>query len=122
VRISATGGVAADVAWRRYERLALWPTWAPQITRAEPAGATLTTGLRGRVYGPLGVHADFVVDEVGDREWRWTVTRGPLTVHLRHGVEPHGTGSRTWLEAAAPVLVPYAPLAWWAIRRLVTRP
>lgn len=124
LRLAASGAVAPGVVWERYAELDRWPAWAPHIVRAEPAGARLAAGLTGRVFGPLGLHVDFVVDEVGDRRWRWTVRRGPLVVRLAHGVEPAGSGSRTWLELAgpAPVVVGYAPLAWWSIRRLVTLP
>lgn len=124
VRLAAAGAVAPTVAWERYAELDRWATWAPHIVRVEPAGARLAAGLSGRVFGPLGVHADFVVDAVGDREWRWTVRRGPLVVRLAHGVQAAGAGTRTWLELAAPapVAVGYVPLGWWALHRLVTLP
>lgn len=124
LRLAASGPVPPAVAWERYARTELWPTWSPQIVRVEPAGARLATGLAGRVFGPLGVHVDFVVEAVGERDWAWTVRRGPLSVHLAHGVGPHGSGSRTWLvlTGPAPLVAGYVPLAKWALHRLVTRP
>ena len=125
VTLSATGPVPAAEAWRRYARLELWPTWSPQLRRAEPGGE-LTSGLTGRVYGPPGVHADFTVDRVDApaRSWAWTVRRGPLTVRLTHWIRATPTGSRTWLllDGPAPVVLGYAPVARWALHRLVTRP
>ena len=125
VTLSATGPVPAAEAWRRYARLELWPTWSPQLRRTEPGGV-LTPGLTGRVYGPLGVHADFTVDrvDVPARCWAWTVRRGPLTVRLTHGVRSTTAGSRTWLllDGPAPVVLGYAPLARYALHRLVTLP
>ncbi len=124
LRLAASGPVPPAVAWERFADLDRWASWAPHIVRAEPVGARLAAGLAGRVVGPLGLHADFVVDAVGDREWRWTVRRGPLVVRLAHGVRPAGRGSRSWLELAgpAPVVAGYAPLAWYALHRLVTLP
>jgi hypothetical protein len=124
LRLAASGGVSAAVAWERYARLELWPTWSPQLRRVDPPRAALAGGLTGQVYGPLGVRADFVVDHVGDREWKWTVRRGPLRVRLEHGVEGTACGSRTWLVLRGPavVVLGYAPVAKWALHRLVTLP
>ena len=124
LRLVASGGVSATVAWERYARLELWPTWSPQLRRVDPPRARLATGLTGRVHGPLGVSLDFVVEHVGERDWRWTVSRGPLRLRLEHGVEATATGSRTWLvlRGAAPVVLGYAPVARYALRRLVTLP
>lgn len=124
VRLVAAGAVPPPVVWARYAELDRWPAWAPHIVRAEPAGARLAPGLAGRVVGPLGLHVDYVVDEVARPRWRWTVRRGPLVVRLAHGVQAAGSGSRTWLELAgpAPVVLAYAPLARWALHRLVTLP
>lgn len=116
--------MSAAVAWERYARLELWPTWSPQLRRVDPPRARLATGLTGRVHGPLGVSANFVVGIVGEREWRWTLSRGPLRLRLEHGVEATATGSRTWLvlRGAPPVVLGYAPLARYALHRLVTLP
>ncbi len=77
----------------------------------------------GRVFGPLGVHLDFVVDAVDEatREWMWTVRRGPLRLVLTHGVIARGRGCETWLrvDGPLPVVAAYAPLARLALARLV---
>ncbi|GEA87930.1 SRPBCC family protein [Cellulomonas cellasea] len=126
--LRAHGGVDAATAWRRYDELALWPRWAPHLRRVDSDAATLTAGGRGRVRGPFGVTARFAVVAVDHdrRRWTWRVRSGPLAVVLEHGVDrgPDGAGSRTWLTMRGPypALLGYAPLAWWALHRLVSRP
>ena len=86
--------------------------------------ARLVAGVRGRVRGPLGVALPFVVDTVDEsaRRWSWTVSLGPVQLHLLHWVTegPDG-GSTTGLRVSgpAPLVVGYAPLAQLAIGRLV---
>jgi hypothetical protein len=126
VTLSASGAADVDTAWERYAVPQLWSQWAPQITRVDASGARLTPGLTGTVVGPLGVSANFHVDSVEEhaRRWAWTVSRGPLTVRLRHGVrERSGGGSTTWLaiDGPLPVALGYLPLAYLALRRLVSR-
>jgi hypothetical protein len=66
----------------------------------------------------------FVVDTVDEaaRRWSWTVSLGPVRLHLLHWVTegPDG-GSTTGLRVSgpAPLVVGYAPLAHLAIGRLV---
>jgi hypothetical protein len=126
---SARGRTSPDEAWERYARPALWPGWAPQI-RAVEGPDRLAAGERGRVHGLLGVEADFVVDSWDDhtRTWSWTVVgrlpygvRGP-TLHLVHGVEPAGAGSRAWLRVRGPSpwVVAYLGPARLALHRLVS--
>lgn len=116
--------MSAAVAWERYARLELWPTWSPQLRRVDPPKARLVAGLAGRVHGPLGVSLDFVVEHVGERDWRWMLSRGRLRLRLEHGVEATAAGSRTWLvlRGPAPLVLGYAPVAWYALHRLVTLP
>jgi hypothetical protein len=124
--VAAAGGQSAAVVWERYERLELWPTWSPYLLRVEPAGARLRAGLTGRVFGPLGVRAYFTVQSVEPalRRWAWAVRLGPIKVRLEHGVDEASPGSRTWLvlDGPSPVVLGYAPLARWALHRLVTLP
>ncbi|WP_205687389.1 SRPBCC family protein [Cellulomonas endophytica] len=127
VVLRARGPVDPATAWQRYDRVALWPAWSPHLLRVRCDHATLTAGARGRVHGPLGVTARFVVLAVDapGRRWTWRVTSGPLTVVLEHGVDAAaGGGARTWLrmEGPLPALLGYAPLAWWSLHRLVTLP
>jgi hypothetical protein len=61
------------------------------------------------------------------RLWRWRAGALGVHVELEHVVEPVLSvpgGSRTVLivSGPAPVVVPYLPLAWLALRRLVSRP
>jgi hypothetical protein len=124
--IAASGPQPAELAWERYARLELWPTWSPYLLRATPDGARLAPGLRGRVFGPAGVRVSYVVDSVDEpaRQWSWTVSAGPVRVALRHGVLASPSGTVTWLvlRGPAPVILAYAPLAEWSLHRLVTRP
>jgi hypothetical protein len=121
--IAASGPQPAAVAWERYARLELWPTWSPYLLRATPSPAVLRAGLRGQVFGPAGVRVSYVVDAVDEpaRQWSWTVSAGPLRVALRHGVDATASGSVTWLvlRGPAPVILAYAPLAGWSLHRLV---
>jgi hypothetical protein len=84
----------------------------------------LVAGVRGRVRGPVGVSLPFVVDAVDEaaRQWAWTVSVGPVRLHLLHWVaEAPAGGSTTGLriDGPAPLVVGYAPLARLAIGRLV---
>jgi Polyketide cyclase / dehydrase and lipid transport len=122
--LHATGPEAPAEVWERYAVPARWPEWAPQITGVELPVARLTAGVRGRVRGPLRVTLPFVVETVDEtaRRWSWTVSLGPVRLHLLHWVSegPDG-GSTTGLRVTgpAPLVVGYAPLAHLAIGRLV---
>lgn len=122
--LHATGPAAPDEVWERYAVPARWQQWAPQITGVELPAARLASGLRGRVHAPLGVTLPFVVDTVAEaaRQWSWTVSAGPVRLHLLHwvGEGPDG-GSTTGLRITGPPLLVagYAPLAQLAIGRLV---
>jgi hypothetical protein len=75
----------------------------------------------------VGVSIDFTVLTVdaAARRWAWAVRRGPLKLHLEHGVDPTpGGGSRTSLtvRGPAPVVIGYAPVARFALHRLVSLP
>jgi hypothetical protein len=122
--LHATGPEAPVEVWERYAVPARWPEWAPQITGVELSVARLAAGVWGRVRGPLGVTLPFVVETVDEaaRRWSWTVSLGPVRLHLLHWVSegPDG-GSTTGLRVTgpAPLVVGYAPLAHLAIGRLV---
>ena len=123
--LHAAGSAGPDEAWDRYARPARWTQWAPQITRVDTAAERIAAGVTGRVVGPAGVSVDFVVDEVDEvaRTWAWTVRRLVVTLHLRHSVTAAGDGSATALivRGPLPVVVAYAPIARYALGRLVRR-
>ncbi|ROP45874.1 SRPBCC family protein [Pseudokineococcus lusitanus] len=128
LRVAARGGATPDLAWERYARPALWPTWSPQITGVELPDR-LTTGARGVVHGVGGLRLDVVVLDVDEatRTWAWEVTlarpRVPgVRMRLDHAVLPgRAGGARTTLALTgpAPVVTAYAPAAWVALRGLV---
>ena len=126
--LHATGPAAPEEVWERYAVLARWSSWAPQITGVDlsgPSDGRLRAGLRGRVRGPLGIAVPFVVTDVdeGTRRWSWTVSAGPLRLALRHWVSPGPDGGTTTglrIRGPAPALAGYAPLASWALHRLVS--
>jgi hypothetical protein len=152
--IHASGEVPARVAWERYERLDLWPTWSPQLRKVstdldpvtgmdddsddsnaddedEPdrrpqSRQRLSPGLSGRVHGPGGLWAQFAVLTVDApaMSWSWQVRRGPLVLQLHHRITGTPTGSRTSLTllGPGPVILGYAPVAWYALHRLVSLP
>jgi hypothetical protein len=128
--IAVSGQQPPDEVWDRYVRPARWPQWSPQITAVDYAPRRLVPGTKGLVRGPLRVSLPFEVLAVDEsdparRTWRWRA--GVLGVHveLEHVVEPdpgRPGGSRTVLvlSGPAPVVVPYLPLAWLALHRLVS--
>lgn len=123
LRIGAVGPLAPDEVWRRYTTPGLWAGWAPQIRGVDHPAGRIGPGGRGAVLGPLALRVPFVVEELDDEAMRWTWTPGvgPVRVRMRHGVDPDRRGSRAWVEIdALPLLVlPYAPIARLALRRLV---
>ena len=123
--LAATGPATPELVWERYVRPARWSEWSPQIRRVDCVDDELRAGSTGRVHGPFGVAVDFTVvalDPVA-RTWSWQVRvlLVGVRMHLEHGVEDDELGARTWLRlhGPAPVLLAYAPLARWALHRLV---
>lgn len=119
IGIRVPGRAPADVVWERYAQVDRWPQWAPQITAVEAASDRLAPAMTGRVRGPLGVRASFVVTAVDDhaRTWAWTAWSGPVKVHLTHGVEPDGS-TWLWVRGPALVVVLYLPVARIALHFL----
>lgn len=124
---SARGPLPAREVWERYADPHRWPSWAPQIRRVETAAARIAPGVTGTVVGPLGVRVRFTITEVDEaaRTWSWDVTPAvppvPLRLHLRHGVEPEGSGTRTRLTIRGPALVvaAYLPFTRLVLELLV---
>ncbi|GAA2739963.1 hypothetical protein GCM10009868_00200 [Terrabacter aerolatus] len=121
--ITVTGDADPAVAWSRYENLALWTTWSPQIQEVIAATPRISPGLNGLVVGPLGVRVPFEVLTVDAdaMQWSWHVRFGPVHATLDHAVRPAPGGCSTELVIDAPafVAVGYRPLATLALRRLV---
>lgn len=130
--VTAHGPAHPEDAWQRYVVPALWPVWAPQIRAVRLAPASPGTlddpvvpDVRGSVLGPPPLRVSFrvlAVDADAHR-WAWRVGVGPLAVTLEHGVNPGpgGVGSTAWarIRLPRPLAAPYAPVARWALRRLV---
>ena len=98
-------------------------------TRLDRESDGVWRGTMGDPYwnmvGPFGgLVAVFRIDTVDHdaHTWSWSVRSGPLRLALDHGVHADGDGSRAWLVTHAlwPVAAGYAPLARWALQRLVT--
>jgi Polyketide cyclase / dehydrase and lipid transport len=125
ITLRAQGTAPAELAWERYAQPALWRTWSPQITGVDIPVVRIAAGVRGMVVGPLGVRVPFEIDDVDEpgRHWTWHVPLGPVIIRLVHWVEPAGAGSRTGLEmhGPLPLLLGYAPLARFALGRLVRK-
>jgi hypothetical protein len=121
--ITATGRADPATVWRRYEQLALWSTWSPQVHEVIAAAPRIAPGVNGLVVGPLGLRVPFEVLAVDDEamEWSWHVRFGLVHATLDHVVRPAPGGSETELVVDGPavVVVTYRPLAAIALRRLV---
>lgn len=129
--VAAEGEASVEEVWRRYRRVDLWASWAPQIrsvaTDAEGAegaeGPVVAPGLRGTVHGPLVVRVPFRILAVDEerRRWSWRVGVGRVGVVMEHGVDTSPLGSRAWVRIHLPAALAagYAPLAHLALRRLV---
>jgi len=75
------------------------------------------------VLGGLRVPFTITAVDPHERTWSWVARLGPVPLTLDHEVHAHRRGSSTALtmEGPAPVILGYAPLAWVALRRLVSR-
>ena len=124
LRLSADGALDPDAVWSRYTEPTRWSSWAPHLRAVDYPHRVIEPGTTGRVTGVGGVVAVFRVEAVDHeaRTWSWSTRTGPLRVSFDHGVAAVGGGSRAWLVTHAPwpVAVGYAPVARWALERLVT--
>ena len=126
IALRAHGSASPATAWERYADPRLWSTWAPHLAGVDleaESAPRLAAGLRGRVAPVVGPRLPFEVLSVDPdaMTWAWRVHLGPVVLHLVHDVRPHGTGSATGLVMRGPLalVAGYAPLARWAIGRLV---
>lgn len=134
-QVTVTGPAAADVAWERYARPALWPGWAPQIRSVDYSLDRLRAGTSGVVHAVPGLRVPFTVEEVDEegRRWSWRVdalgvrlrmthTVGPCSAAGRHpAVDEPPAGSSTTLQVTGPpgIVHAYALFARWPLRRLL---
>ncbi len=127
LNLRARGPADTDLAWERYADPQLWSTWAPQIQRVETDMQRLRPGGRGVVragvlpHPTLGIRFSVLAVDEDARSWVWKVALGPVRLLLEHGVEPDGNGTVTTLRLRGPlpVLLAYAPVARFALGRLV---
>lgn len=125
--LQAHGRAPVALAWERYADPAMWPTWAPQIQRVDTSMDRLEPGGTGVVRAgllprpTLGVPFEVLDVDEGAHEWSWRIRLGLLRLRLEHGVTGHLTGSTTWLRlhGPLPVVLGYAPVARFALGRLV---
>jgi hypothetical protein len=91
----------------------------------DPAPRRIVPGLRGVVIGPVGLQVPFEVLAVDEpaMTWTWRVRAAFAELTLDHVVTPDGDGCRTDLTISGPVplVVGYAPVARFALTRLVRR-
>ena len=121
--VDAEGAAAPEEVWRRYSHPSLWPTWAPQVRDVSGADDPVAPEDHGWVRGPFPLRVPFTVLDVDAdrRTWSWRVGIGPASVVMEHGVDALRPGSRAWVRIHVPaaLALPYAPLARFALRRLV---
>ena len=122
--VTTTGLLDPTTCWQRYYELDQWAKWAPHITGVEATSDVLTLGLTGRVRVTGGLEVPFVVTSVdlAARRWSWIARPLGITLSLSHAIEasPVGTRATLVIEGPALVVVPYAPLGFVALRRLVS--
>jgi len=123
--LRADGPRDPDEVWDRYVHPHRWPEWSPQIRAIDASDSRIAPGTTGTVHGPGGLRVRFTVIEVNDtgpvRTWSWRVEALGVHMRLDHSVAPHGSGTRTTarIDGSALVVLLYAPIAQFALRRLV---
>ncbi|AMY23248.1 hypothetical protein [Rhodococcoides fascians] len=124
VTLQSTGDAPAPEVWERYMDPTVWKTWAPQIMGVEYRGERLDSDTSGRVLGPFGVPIDFEVHSVDEHSWTWAWSawfqNRAIGVDLTHGVVSRPSGTRAWItiDGPLPLVLPYLPIAKFALGRL----
>lgn len=133
MHLAIGGPIAPSLAWERYARTDRWTWWAPHLRHVVVDGdeTRIRPGLTGRVVAIGGVAARFRIDAVDEeaRTWSWTVRVGPVQLRMAHsvvaatqiGTEREGTLTRLVIRGPLPITAAYAPVAAWALARLVRR-
>lgn len=124
--LEVSGPLPPTTCWRRYDELAQWAEWAPQIVSVQAPANRLAVGLSGVVRVTGGLTVPFTVTEVDPSAltWSWIARLGPIPLSLHHGIHLSSEGTRASLaiEGPAAVVLTYAPLARLALWRLVSHP
>ena len=105
MELTESGPAAPAEVWRRYTQPGLWPTWAPHLVAVDYPHEAIRPDTTGVVRGGVG----------------WVAL--PVPIAFDHGVRPADRGGATaWVRIGLPLplAAAYAPLARWALRRLVS--
>jgi hypothetical protein len=114
VRLTVRGSRPAAEVWADYAETARWPTWAPHLTAVVTEAARIAEGVTGRVRGgPVALPFTVTAVDEDAMTWSWRV----LGIELHHAVRAVPGGCVTTFDGPAP----YLPVAWIALRRLVSR-
>ncbi|MFC7485209.1 SRPBCC family protein [Knoellia sp. CPCC 206453] len=110
----------AEIVWDLLVRVEEWPRWGPSVSRAsvDGGGSRIGPDATGTVWTAIGPAVRFRIDAwqgTGPvRHWSWRVADLPATGHT---VRARDGGCR--VEMTAPWWAPaYAPVLWWALRRV----
>ena len=128
MELTESGPAAPAEVWRRYTQPGLWPTWAPHLVAVDYPHEAIRPDTTGVVRGGVGwvaLPVPFTIDSVDETAmtWSWTARLGPIPIAFDHGVRPADRGGATaWVRIGLPLplAAAYAPLARWALRRLVS--
>jgi len=102
-------------AWALISRTDTWPEWGPPVSAVDPAGATLSLGLRGRVRTPVGLWLPFEITAFDPpHSWAWSVLSIPATTHA---VAVAAGGCRVSFGVPAPA-VAYLAVCRIALERI----
>lgn len=115
MRLTVRGPRPAAEVWADYAQIARWPVWAPHMTSVEADAERLAVGVTGRVHGgPVRLRFRVTAVDEDARTWTWRV----LGIEVVHAVRAIPGGCLTTFDGPAP----YLPVAWVALRRLVSLP
>ncbi len=104
-----------EAAWALISSTDTWPDWGLTVSAAEPVGATVQVGLRGRVRTPVGLWLPFEITDCDPpRSWAWSVLSVPATSHV---VEPAPGGCRVSFAVPTPAFA-YLAVCRLALERI----
>ncbi len=126
--LTVSGGRSPDDVWDRYVRPSRWAEWSPQISTVDYGHERLQAGTAGVVNGVGGLRVPFTILAVDEadparRSWVWRAGVMGVELEFEHVVESSPSGGATTVlvvQGPLPGVLPYLPLAWVALTRLVT--